>query len=173
MVTALNQIQGREGENFGMIEDFYYISPSSPASLSSVFSAVACTMDAVRPLTFPVHSLYPLQFLSVYALSLLLNLYRSADFCTYWPDACTMRMYNIISRLQLDFSLRHIVCLSVQDYVTGTRCPTCTNVLPIVVGDAKRLSIQQRRTLPGCQPLEHVYPKWRYLQETVVTYPSF
>jgi hypothetical protein len=90
MVTALNQIQGREGENFGMIEDFYYISPSSPASLSSVFSAVACTMDAVRPLTFPVHSLYPLQFLSVYALSLLLNLYRSADFCTYWPDACTM-----------------------------------------------------------------------------------
>ncbi len=31
-------------------------------------------MDAVRPLTFPVHSLYPLQFLSVNALSLLLNL---------------------------------------------------------------------------------------------------
>jgi hypothetical protein len=41
------------------------------------------------------------------------------------------------------------------------------------VGDAKRLSIQQRRTLPGCQPLEHVYPAWRYGQMTKVTWRSF
>lgn len=46
-------------------------------------------------------------------------------------------------------------------------------MLPIVVGDAKRLSIQQRRTVHGCQPLEHVYANWRYLRTVSVTWQKF
>ena len=76
---------------------------------------------------------------------------------------CNVLRFNVVIYVE------H-ACL--QDYVTGTRCPTCTNEIPILVGDAKRLSMQQRRTLPGCQPLEHVYDAWRYGQMTTVTWRS-
>lgn len=54
--------------------------------------------------------------------------------------------------------------LFLKDFLKGAQCPICKDNLFMAVGDGKGLSTQARRNPPGCNPLEHVLPNWKYIE---------